>query len=262
MREPGLNQAIRAVGGVTELARKIGISQPSVSNWIRVPAERVVSVEAISGVDRAVLRPDLYGGQYGDLGMSAEVDEVDAARAQEYALLATLLARSPDPKLLTDLAQLRGDPTPLGLAHASLSEAAANASAEKIEREFFDLFIGLGRGELMPYGSYYLTGFVYERPLARLRGDLDALGIARAENNFEPEDHAATLCEIMSALASGQFPAPDGSDRKMFENHLAPWLGRFFSDLENAEAANFYRHVGAVGRVFMEIESEAFALPA
>jgi TorA maturation chaperone TorD len=163
---------------------------------------------------------------------------------------------------LDKLAQLRGDASPLGVAHVALAEAAANASVERVEREFFDLFIGLGRGELLPYGSYYLSGFLYERPLARLREDLKALGIERAEKQMEPEDHAAILCEIMSGLASRQFEAPAGSDQKIFEKHMAPWIGRFFTDLERAEAARFYRHVGALGRLFIDIETEAFALPA
>ncbi len=201
MNDPGLDEAIRAAGGITELARRIGISQPSVSNWSRVPAERVLSVEAATGVARAILRPDLYGEA------SGEVDEVDGARAQEYALLATLLARAPDAALLKRIARLRGDATPLGVAHAALTQAAANTSAEKIAREFFDLFIGVGRGELLPYASYYLTGFLHERPLARLREDLRAFGIERAERQPEPEDHAAVLCEIMAGLIGGQFSA-------------------------------------------------------
>ena len=112
----------------------------------------------------------------------------------------------------------------------------------------------------MPYGSYYIAGFLHERPLARLREDLARLGIERAEGQYESEDHAAILCEIMSGMAGGQFPAPAGADRQLFEKHLAPWLGRFFLDLERAEGADFYRRVGALGRVFIEIESEAYAL--
>ena len=254
MRDPGLSEAIRVAGGVSELARQIGISQPSVSNWNRVPAERVVSVETATGVDRAVLRPDLYG--------SAEVDDVDTARAQEYALLAGLLMRAPDASLLSKLSALRGDASPLGLAHAALAEAAERTTVEKIEREYFELFIGLGRGELMPYGSYYLTGFLHERPLARLREDLSRIGIVRAEGIVEPEDHAGILCEIMSGLASRRLPAPSGSDRLIFEKHMAPWIGRFFTDMENAAAADFYRRLGTLGRVYIEIETEAFDMPA
>jgi TorA maturation chaperone TorD len=257
MRDPGLQEAIRAVGGVSELARRIGISQPSVSNWDRIPAERVLTVESATGVNRAILRPDLFGAY-----AAGDIDEIDAARAQEYALLAALLARAPDAALLERLSQLRGDASPLGLAHVGLAEAAAAANVENVEREYFDLFIGLGRGELMPYGSYYLTGFLHERPLARLRGDLATLGIERAEGEAEPEDHAAILCEIMSGLASGRLSSVPGAGEKIFENHLAPWIGRFFTDLERAEAAKFYRSVGTLGRIFVDIETEAFSLPS
>jgi TorA maturation chaperone TorD len=255
MPERGLREAIEAVGGVTELARRLGISQPSVSNWTKVPAERLLDVESVSGIARAVLRPDLYCAQ--------AIDDVDRARAQEYALLARLLTRAPDASLLKQIGQLRGDETPLGVAHLELAEAARYADAgPRIEREFFDLFVGVGRGELLPYASYYLTGFLHDRPLARLREDLATIAIARAEGIAEPEDHAGILCEIMAGLASGQLPAPQESSRMVFEKHLAPWIGRFFADLERAEAAQFYRRVGTVGRTFIEIESEAFALAA
>jgi TorA maturation chaperone TorD len=253
-----LDEAIRAAGGIGALARKIGISQPSVSNWARIPAERVLTVEAATGVSRTILRSDLYAEYPGTAG---DVDEVDAARAQEYALLSALLARAPDAGLLQRLAGLRGDATPLGLAHVALADAASRTNVERVEREYFDLFIGLGRGELLPYGSYYLTGFLHERPLARLRADLSKLRMERAEGQAEPEDHAAILCEIMAGLASRRFPAPAGADRELFENHIVPWIGRFFADLEQADAADFYRRVGALGRVFIDIESEAFALP-
>src|SRR5262249_50547972 len=160
-----------------------------------------------------------------------EHDEIVTARAQEYALLATLLARAPDATLLTKLSTMRGDATPLGVAHAALAQAADGTTVERVETEDFNLFIGVGRGELVPYGSYYLTGFLHERPLARLRGDLAPLGIERVEGNYEPEDHAATLCEIMARLVSGEIAAPDGADQQIFEKHLSPWIGRFFADL-------------------------------
>ena len=149
------------------------------------------------------------------------VDEVSAARAQEYALLAALLVRAPNAQLLKKLSNLRGDPTPLGVAHATLSQAASEITVERAEREYFDLFIGLGRGELLPYASYYLTGFLHERPLARLRSDLSAIGIERVDGNNEPEDHAATLCEIMAGLTGGMLPAPEGTDQNLREASLA-----------------------------------------
>jgi TorA maturation chaperone TorD/DNA-binding transcriptional regulator YdaS (Cro superfamily) len=259
MRDEGLNAAVQAAGGVSELARQLGISQPSVSNWTRVPAERVLVVEAATGVDRKVLRPDLYGEIGNSFGAG---DDIAQSRAQEYTLLSALLARAPDAPLLATLAGLRGDVSPLGMAHIALADAAAKTTVENVEREYFNLFIGVGRGELLPYGSYYLAGFLNERPLARLRDDLQALGIERTQGQYEPEDHAAILLEIIAGLISGRFPAPAGSDQKLFEKHLTPWIGRFFADLEAAQAADFYRSVGALGRVFMEIETEAFALPS
>jgi TorA maturation chaperone TorD len=207
------------------------------------------------GLDEAVRSA---GGAYA-LG---NVDEIDAARAQEYALLATLLVRAPDQNLLDRLAGLRGDASPLGLAHAALAEAADRTTVELVEREYFNLFIGLGRGELLPYGSYYLTGFLHERPLARLRADLARLAIERAANQSEPEDHAGLLCEVMAGLVSRQLSAHPDADRELFEKHLSPWIGRFFADLEQAKAGDFYRRIGTLGRVFMEIERQAFALPS
>ena len=145
------------------------------------------------------------------------VDEVDLARAQEYALLAALLSRAPDAAFLQRLATLRGDLTPLGVAHVGLADAAASADANKVEREFFNLFIGIGRGELMPYGSYYIAGFLHERPLARLREDLAALGIERAEGKYESEDHApfcARSCPAWPADNSRRPRAPTANYSK------------------------------------------------
>jgi TorA maturation chaperone TorD len=189
-----------------------------------------------------------------------DIVDVEAARSREYALLSTLLSRPPDLALLERLAALPGDASLLGRAHAGVAEVARRTSAAHVEREYFNLFVGLGRGELLPYGSYYLTGFLHERPLARLRQDLVQLGIERAVGQAEPEDHAAILCEVMAGLASRCFPAPPGADRALFERHLSPWIGRFFADLECAEMADFYRRVGTLGRAFIEIETEAFAL--
>src|SRR6187551_2894347 len=104
MRDAGLQQAINAAGGVSELARKIGIAQPSVSNWSRIPAERVASIEEMTGVDRALLRPDLFAGAS---AMASDIDDTDFARSQEYAMLSALLARAPDADLLSRLAGLR-----------------------------------------------------------------------------------------------------------------------------------------------------------
>jgi TorA maturation chaperone TorD len=194
-------------------------------------------------------------------GQAAAVDEVDLARAKEYSLLATLLVRSPDAELLSRLTELCGDDSPLGLAHAALGKAAARTDAGATAREYFGLFVGLGRGELMPYASHYLTGFVHGRPLANLRQTLRSIGIERVETQTEPEDHAAILLEIMAGLAGGEIAAPPGSDREIFENYLAPWIARFFSDLEKSASVDFYAVVGALGRTFTEIESQGFLMP-
>jgi TorA maturation chaperone TorD len=188
-------------------------------------------------------------------------DEMDIARAAEYALLATLLLRSPDAEMLSRLAELRGDNSPLGRAHAALGKSAARTDAAAAAREYFALFVGLGRGELMPYASHYLTGFLHGRPLANLRQTLGRIGIERAETQKEPEDHAAILLEIMAGLAGGEIAAPPGTDREIFNNHLAPWIARFFSDLEKSTSVDFYAAVGALGRTFTEIESQAFLIP-
>src|SRR5262249_39271386 len=103
---------------------------------------------------------------------------------------------------------------------------------------------------------------LHERPLARLREDLVRMGIARAEGMVEPEDHAGILCEIMSGLASRRLPAPPDADRLIFEKHMAPWIDRFFTDLEHAAPADFYKRLGTLGRVFIEIETEAFDMPS
>jgi len=190
------------------------------------------------------------------------VDEIDRARAQEYALLAILLSRSPDSEMMERLALLRGDASPLGVAHADLAEAAARADEASAAREYFDLFAGLGQGALLPYASHYLTGSLYGRPLARLRETFRRLGIERDRGHSEPEDHVATLCEIMAGLIGGDLAVPAGADREFFEKHLARWIRRFFVDLENVKSADFYARVGALGRTFIDVETEAFALPA
>jgi TorA maturation chaperone TorD len=190
------------------------------------------------------------------------VDEIDRARAQEYALLATLLSHSPDTQLIRRLALLRGDARPLGLAHAALGEAAARADETSAAREYFDLFAGLGQCTLLPYASHYLAGSLYGRPLARLRETFQNLGIERTAGHSEPEDHVAILCEIMAGLIGGDIGGTHGADREFFESHLAPWIRRFFVDLENVRSADFYAHVGSLGRIFVDVETEAFALSA
>src|SRR5438552_3519255 len=185
-------------------------------------------------------------------------------RARIYGLLARLLAAPPDMPLLASLAALTADNSELGHAFAGLAEAAGAATLPGVAEEYHDLFIGLTRGELLPYGSYYLTGFLNEKPLAELRETLGRLGIARADEVKEPEDHVAALCEVRAGLIDGAYgrPQPLAVQCAFFETHMAPWIGRFFADLEGAQAAVFYAAVGRLGRVFIEIESAAFAMDA
>ncbi|QDP21968.1 TorD/DmsD family molecular chaperone [Bradyrhizobium cosmicum] len=189
------------------------------------------------------------------------VDDFDFARSQEYALLATLLTRSPDGDLLGRISALRGDASPMGVAHNALAEAARRTNEQAAAREFFALFAGLGKGALLPYASHYLSETLYGRPLARLRETLGDLGLEKAPERAEPEDHAGFLCEIMAGFAGGTIPAPAPLERLFFEEHVSRWMRRFFADLEQANSADFYAAVGGLGRTFIEIEVKAFALP-
>ena len=192
----------------------------------------------------------------------AVMDTLDAERARLFALLGRLLGAAPDDGLLAQLRLLPRIGGELGEAYAALSTAAGATDAEAAEREYFALFVGVGRGELLPYGSYYLTGFLHERPLADLRGDLGRLGIEKAAGVPEPEDHIAFLCEVMAGLMAGAFAAEPDEAGHFFARHIRGWAARLFADMEKAEAARFYRAVGRLGRTAMEIETAAADLPA
>lgn len=188
----------------------------------------------------------------------------DRLRADLYNFVGLLLAGPPDELLLAQTAGLSGDETPLGEAIRGLARVAKASKPQAVEREFNALFIGLGRGELLPYASYYLTGFLHEKPLAQLRQDMAARGITRAPNVYEPEDNIASLMEMMGGMIVGRFGAPASlEDQKTFFNrHLAPWAGHFFDDLTGAKNSVLYAALGAVGREFIEIEREAFRMTA
>ncbi|KAE9628344.1 molecular chaperone TorD [Parasedimentitalea maritima] len=201
--------------------------------------------------------------------MTAVADEVrvteeDRLRADLYNFLGLLLATPPEQMLLEQTAVLSGDDGDLGTAINALAKLASLSKAATVESEFNKLFIGLGRGELLPYASYYLTGFLNEKPLAALRRDMAARGMTRGQNVYEPEDNIASLMEMMGALIVGRFgePASLADQKTFFNKHIGPWAGHFFSDLEAAKNSVLYASVGAVGRVFMEIESEGFRMSA
>ena len=194
--------------------------------------------------------------------LADELHEEDALRARLYDLLAVLLRKPPSRAYLEKVAALDGDDSDLGTAIGSLAQLARVSTPEKIDDEFHRLFIGLGRGELLPYASYYMTGFLNEKPLAKLRGDMASLGMVRDAAAVEPEDNIGSLCEMMAGMILGRFgePAPLARQKEFFSTHLAPWADHFFSDLEGAENSVFYAPVGTVGVAFMGIEREAFRM--
>lgn len=191
-----------------------------------------------------------------------EMGEEDALRAHLYAFLGALLSAPPDRSLIEKTRALGGDESDLGRAVAALSRVAGTFGPREVEREYHALFIGIGRGELVPYASYYMTGFLNEKPLATLRDDMRRLGIERTPNVFEPEDNAGSLCEMMAGLIDGRFgtPTPLGRQREFFNRHMAPWATHFFTDLEGAKGSLFYAPVGAIGRIFMGVEKDAFRM--
>lgn len=189
------------------------------------------------------------------------IDVEDVLRSRQYSFLSRILYRAPEAELIDSVAAMTGDETVLGQAYAALAARAALASPAAVQREFFELFIGVGRGELLPYASFYQTGFLNERPLAEVRADMARLRLQRAEGRHEPEDHIATLFEVMAELAAGRIaPANGVSEADFFARHIVPWANQFFDDLAIAPSADFYRPVAEVGRIFMEIESRAMSM--
>lgn len=178
-------------------------------------------------------------------------------RASAYALLAALLRAAPDPTLLQHLRTLSpagdDDLDELGQAMAALAAASAAPDLALLEQEYNNLFIGVGRGEIVPYGSWYLTGFLMEQPLSELRDDLRALGFERSESTREPEDHAAAIFEVFSVMISEAFSL--SQQLVFFNKHMRPWLERFFVDLGKARSAEFYRPVAQFGAAFLQLES-------
>ncbi len=179
-------------------------------------------------------------------------------RASAYSILAALLRKVPTKDVLEHVANFSDvavDEDELLLSMSTLGLAAKSSELSAIDDEYHDLFIGLGRGELVPYGSWYLTGYLMEKPLSILRDDLKTLGFERDENVVEPEDHVAALCEVMSLLISDEDVSAE-TQTLFFEKHMSPWMDRFFNDLSEAESAVFYRGVGRFGSAFLNLEKQ------
>ncbi|MBB3994907.1 TorA maturation chaperone TorD [Sulfitobacter undariae] len=194
--------------------------------------------------------------------MTIQIDEEDRLRADLYNYLGVMLAGPPDELLLAQTAGLSGDDTPLGKAIGGLARVAKVSKPKPVRTEYNALFIGLGRGELLPYASYYMTGFLNEKPLANLRADMAALRITRSETVFEPEDNIASLMEMMGGMIVGRFggAVPLERQKEFFNKHIAPWATHFFTDLQGAKASVLYASLGAVGAEFLNIEQEAFRM--
>lgn len=195
---------------------------------------------------------------------TAVVDDEDLARANLYGLLARLLYAAPDAGLLQAIAhadEIASSDSALATSWHGLQAASAAMDEEAAEHEYGQLFIGLGQGEVMPYLSWYLTGFLMEEPLAKLREDLDLLGLARSAEVGEPEDHIAALCEAMRWQIIGDeeiAPVPLSRQKAFFLRHLRPWYARFALELEAAPSANYYRAVARLLKDFLDIEAQAF----
>ena len=195
-------------------------------------------------------------------GQPELIDEEQCYRSSAYGLIAALLRNPPDQAMLDRIKglsqqpQTEGDDLMLSMSMLGLSSTMLDTST--IEDEFHDLFIGLGKGEVVPYGSWYLTGFLMEKPLSDLRDDLERLGYERNESVVEPEDHAAALCEVLSMMCS------EGVDlsvqRSFFQTHMVSWMGSFFKDLTDARSAVFYKALGRFGYAFIAFENEYFLM--
>ena len=184
----------------------------------------------------------------------------DMLRADMYGFLANLLRCEPSNELLKTVASIQGDPSAIGSATSVLATLASKLSGDEIRDEYMRLFIGVGRGEILPYASYYLTGFLNDKPLANLRNDMAELGIERAEGVKDPEDHIASLFDIMGGMIRGTFGVPTdlATQAKFFTKHIEPWAPVLMQDIEAAKQAVFYAPVGTIGQAFMDIESTAF----
>ena len=177
-----------------------------------------------------------------------------------YALLGELLRKEPSDDVIKIVAAFQGDGSDIGSASSVLATLASKLSGNEIRDEYMRLFIGVGRGEILPFASYYLTGFLNDKPLANLRNAMAELGIERAEGVKEPEDHIASLFDIMNGLIRGAFGASTdlGVQARFFKTHIEPWAPLLMQDIEAAKSAVFYAPVGTIGRAFMDIESAAF----
>jgi len=185
----------------------------------------------------------------------------ETARADLYGLLATLFYAPPSQALLDTIASAgaHGEGV-LERAWADLVAACKGAAADVVRDEYELLFLGVGKPEVMLYGSYYLSGFLMEKPLVALRGDMARLGVERSGAVVESEDHIASLCEVMRYLIASD-DALNGAiatQKAFFASHMQPWFGTLCGALEGQQSARFYVPVARLARAFFEVEMQAF----
>lgn len=194
---------------------------------------------------------------------SSALDE-ETARAEVYGLLAALYYAPPPAELL---AQIRVAVTEAPASGAFLEESwrqlvgrARELSDQAVADEFDALFGGLGKPEVQLFGSHHLSGFLNEKPLAALRGDLAALGLTRDEAMPETEDHIAYLCEVMRFLIAGDDVEVANLTRQQafFTTHLQPWVMALCDALEAHPKARFYGALAGFTRAFFSVEAQGF----
>jgi len=196
---------------------------------------------------------------------SSALDE-ETARAEVYGLLAQLYYAPPTPALLEALGVAVTEAPHAGAyleePWRQLVGAARAAAAPAVADEYANLFGGVGKPEVYLFASHYLSGFLNDRPLARLRSDLAALGLARDEAVPETEDHIACLCEVMRYLIAGDDAAVSNltRQREFFTTHLQPWVGELCDALAAHPTARFYAALAGFTRAFAGVETQAFDL--
>jgi TorA maturation chaperone TorD len=185
----------------------------------------------------------------------------EAARADMYSLLATLFYAPPEQELLDTIGRaVSPGESMLQQVWNDLADACARTGAEQAREEYETLFVGLGKPELMLYASYYLSGFLMEKPLAALRTDLSALGLARDPSMPESEDHIAALCEVMRYLITSDDIelASLETQKQFYGTHLQPWVTGMCEAVMQHPQAAFYSRVAAFAKHFLEVETLAF----
>ncbi|MGD1472988.1 TorD/DmsD family molecular chaperone [Vibrio harveyi] len=190
--------------------------------------------------------------------MDTQREQEQTLRTEIYLVLSALFRSAPSEEMIEFLTSLEVEPSESAMQKAwiALQQAAKDSNREALEDEYQDLFIGIGRGEVMPFGSWHMTGAMMEKPLAEIRHDLELLGFERDENVKEPEDHIAALFEVMSMLTGEE----EDLQQAVFNKHIAPWFNSFTQQLENAESANFYKPAAQLCEAFLTLEQVRFSV--